>query len=160
MGIDAYMMSNLPPINNSELFSNRNMEWSLINIDILLPHEETIPARLQEMREKLVKQGFFHKPILIDKTTKTILDGHHKYRASIELNLNLIPVIEVEYLNNDNIKLELWPWSDFSNVTKQDVLLWAQSHRLYPPKTTRHTVDFLIPRIRIPLADLANSIII
>jgi len=59
MGIDACMMSNLPPINNSELFSNVNMEWSLISIDVLLPHEETIPSRLQEMREKLEKRGFF-----------------------------------------------------------------------------------------------------
>ena len=160
MGIDAYMMSNLPPKNNSELFSNLNMEWPLINIDNLLPHEETIPDRLQEMREKLEKRGFFHKPILIDKTTKTILDGHHKYRASIELNLNLIPVIEVEYLNNDSIKLELWPWSDFSNVSKQDVLNWAQNRRLYPPKTTKHIVNFPIPRIRIPLAELVNSAII
>ncbi len=154
------MMSNPAPINNSELFSNRNMEWSLINIDTLLPHEETIPERLQEMREKLEKQGFFHKPILIDKTTKTILDGHHKYRASIELKLNLIPVIEVEYLNNDSIKLELWPWSDFSKVSKQDVLNWAQSRRLYPPKTTKHIVDFQISRIRIPLTDLVNSVTI
>ena len=160
MGIDAYMMSNPAPINNSELVSKLNMGWSLINIDNLLPHEETIPDRLQEMRGKLEKQGFFHKPILIDKTTKTILDGHHKYRASIELNLNLIPVIEVEYLNNDSIKLELWPWSDFSNVSKQDVLNWAQSRRLYPPKTTKHIVDFPIPRIRIPLADLVNSVTI
>ena len=130
MGIDAYMMSNPTPINNSELFSKLNMGWSLINIDDLLPHEETIPDRLQEMREKLEKQGFFHKPILIDKTTKTILDGHHKYRASIELKLNLIPVIEVEYLNNDSIKLELWPWSDFSNVSKHDVRCYLDQLRL------------------------------
>ena len=160
MGIDAYMMSNLPPINNSELFSNVNMEWSLINIDVLLPHEETIPSRLQEIREKLEKQGYFHKPILIDIETKTILDGHHKYRASIELGFDLIPAIEVEYLNNDSIKLELWPWRDFSNISKQDVLNWAQSHRLYPPKTTRHVIDFRIPKTRIPLSKLVNSAII
>lgn len=46
-------------------------------------------------------------PIVVDRNSLTILDGHHRHQAAVILGLDKIPVILVDYLSED-IKIENW----------------------------------------------------
>jgi hypothetical protein len=105
----------------------------------LVPHEEVDPARLAALVEELRASGMFYPPVLVDETTRVILDGHHRWRASTQLGLRFLPCWCVNYLGNSIIRvMSRRPGYD---VTKHDVLSMATSGRLYPIKTTRHMYD-------------------
>ena len=44
-------------------------------------HEEVIPDNLETRTSKLLRKGFY-KPIIVDRESMVILDGHHKWTAA------------------------------------------------------------------------------
>ena len=78
--------------------------------------------------------------LIADKATGTILDGHHRYAVAQRLELARIPVVCIDYLEDESVELELWPASKLESISKQDVIDMALSPNLYPPK--RHDTEF------------------
>ena len=77
------------------------MDIVLIKVKDLRPHEEIKPKNLEKMINWVEKRGGFFEPVLVDIKTRTILDGHHRYNSALHLGLELIPGIEVDYLEED-----------------------------------------------------------
>lgn len=134
----------------------RSMDWELVNIAHLRPHERTLPHRVDEMLQKLRTNNFFHKPILVDRATMAILDGHHRYTASLRLGLHSVPALVLDYLEDDGVKVEAWPPHAPDSVSKEDVVAVALSQELMPPKTTHHTIAMAIPQLSVPLSELRS----
>ena len=130
------------------------METELVDIAWLRPHEEIQPERVEALREKLQSQGFIHKPILVDRASGTILDGHHRYTASLELGLTRMPALLFDYLEDDSIVVDLWPSATIESISKQDIVDLASRGERLTPKTSRHTLPADVPRIAVPLSDL------
>ena len=61
--------------------SERTVDIILIDIDSLKGHEEVIPDNLETRKNKLLDKGFY-KPIIVDRESLVILDGHHKWTAA------------------------------------------------------------------------------
>tara|TARA_X000001036_G_scaffold26806_1_gene22305 strand:+ start:283 stop:690 length:408 start_codon:yes stop_codon:yes gene_type:complete len=132
------------------------MAWELVDIAHLRPHEHIRPHRVEEMYQKIHTNNYFHKPLLVDRTTMTILDGHHRYNASLRLGLTSVPAIVVDYLEDEAISVEAWHPREPRSVSKQDVLAAATGSDLMPPKSTRHAITTAIPRLRVPLSKLRS----
>ena len=130
------------------------MSVELVDLSLLRPHEETYNWRVEEMFTKIQSNGFFHKPLLVDSVTKTILDGHHRYEASLRLGLNRVPAILIDYENDHRIEVGAWPPAPLNSVTKELVIETSMQNRLMKPKSSKHTTKFEIPRLRIPLTEL------
>ena len=81
--------------------------------------------------------------------------GHHRYAVAQRLELARIPVVCIDYLEDDSVELELWPASDLESITKQEVIDMALSSNLYPPKTTRHRISDHLPPIHVSLERLS-----
>jgi hypothetical protein len=126
-------------------------------INALRPHEEIHQSRLGEMVEKIQANGFFHKPILVDAVSKTILDGHHKWAAARVLSLVHIPVLAVDYLRDERITVAVWPSCGKDSITKEEVVGMALDDRLFAAKTSKHEVAFEIPNIEVPLSQLRSQ---
>lgn len=126
----------------------------LRDLDMLLGHEEVIEDRLGTRVEKLRWRGFY-KPIIVDDATGTILDGHHKTAASRQLGLSRVAVLPVDYLGDQRIAVDVWPGCGRDRITKEEVIAMAASGGLFPPKTSRHVFTFELPKLSIPLDDLA-----
>ncbi len=126
-------------------------------IDALRPHEDTHRFRLGEMVEKIQANGFFHKPILVDAVSKTILDGHHKWAAARILSLDILPVVAVDYLRDERITVAVWPDCGKDSITKEEVVETALADRLFAAKTSKHEVAFKIPSIEVPLSRLRSQ---
>ena len=121
----------------------------------LRDHEEVIPDNLETRTSKLLSKGFY-KPIIVDRESMVILDGHHKWTAAKSLGLARVPVIMVDYLVDEGVLVDVWPDCGKESVTKTEVLEMGVSGDVFPPKTSRHTLPFKIPSIRIPLSELKN----
>ena len=125
----------------------------MVERETLKDHEEVIPSNLEKRVSKMMSKGFY-KPIVIDNDSKVILDGHHKWTAAKLLDLDLVPVIIVDYLQDDTVLVDVWPESGRQHITKEEVLEMGISDTVFPPKTSRHSFSFNLPSIGIPLDDL------
>ena len=114
-------------------------EFELIAPRLLLPHEEIDPGRLDRLVEEIQNAGFFYPPVLIDRATRVILDGHHRWNAATRLSFALMPCYSVLYL--DDPRIRVMSRRPDIEVTKQSVIDMAMSGRMYPHKTTRHMYD-------------------
>ena len=109
----------------------------LISIDKLNDHEEVDPFHLQNLKSEIESDGLLKMPIIVDRHTNTIIDGHHRRHALSQLNCKRIPVL---FINYNSCEVVAEAWRDGEEVTKDDVLYAALSGRRLPPKTTKHLV--------------------
>jgi hypothetical protein len=121
------------------------MEITLVDVKDLRPHEEIKQKNLQKMIKHVEKIQGYYIPILVDKDTKTILDGHHRYHSALHLGINRIPAIEINYLQDDSIKVKAWQGKEEMNITKDSILEAAKKGELYPPKTSKHILQSEYP---------------
>ena len=130
-------------------------DFVLVETVSLRGHEEVIPDNLETRTSKLLSKGFY-KPIIVDRGSMVILDGHHKWTAAKSLGLARVPVIMVDYLVDEGVLVDVWPDCGKESITKTEVLEMGLSGDVFPPKTSRHTLPFKMPSIRIPLSELKN----
>lgn len=138
------------------------MSWeaddvTLVNIEWLKPHEEIKIKNRDKLLDMTKRWGGFTKPLLVDSQTGSILDGHHRYSVALSLELKRVPVILIDYLEDDEITVDVWPGCGLQSISKQDVINMCLSGELYPPKTSKHTIANHMPPIHVLLDDLSRS---
>ena len=87
------------------------MKVELIPLELLLPHEEIIPDKVIQLEKMTIRWNAYVLPLVVDKITGTILDGHHRYNVAKKLDLQCLPCVLVDYLSDDSIELDIWPKS-------------------------------------------------
>lgn len=136
------------------------LEFKILSINVLREHERVDFNRLEELREEIASDGVLKKPILVDKNTLTILDGHHRLNALRRLGLSKIPVVLVDY-NDSHIVVRKWGTDEILN--KEEILRVARCGKLFPSKTTQHFfnmnnelrhVEVLQKQMNVPLEKL------
>jgi hypothetical protein len=86
----------------------------------LLPHEETISLNLKRLKEAMLNIGHLVDPVVIDKKTKLILDGHHRRKVLDLIECPNVTCQTVDYMS-DKIKVGSW-YPIFDNKGIQDVI--------------------------------------
>lgn len=64
----------------------------LIDLSVLKQHERTNRKHVLELIEQIESDGHVKDPIIVDKNTMIILDGHHRFNALKWLGLKRVPV--------------------------------------------------------------------
>ena len=128
-------------------------------VEILKPHEQVIQKKVDQLERMTIRWDAYTKPLLVDGATGTILDGHHRFEIARRLDLQCLPCVVVDYLDDDSITLLLWPNSDREGITKDDVIQAGLSGNLMPPKTSRHLLSDDLPPISVPLSRLMDPAI-
>ena len=54
------------------------MEVELVPIEALVPHEKVEEHRVDNLEKMTLRWKAYTKPLLVDRKTGTILDGHHR----------------------------------------------------------------------------------
>ena len=127
----------------------------LAELKDLKEHEEIIENNLNIRIKKIKKRGFY-KPIIADNQTNVILDGHHKWNAAKEFGLSKVPTIFVDYFNDSGVQVDVWPECGKDSITKEEVIEMGLSKNVFPPKTSKHSFDFEMPSLSIPLEKLRD----
>ena len=123
----------------------------LVKLDVLRPHERVKKSHLDVLGMQIYRDGFIDNPVIVDKNTKIILDGHHRFTIARNLGLRFLPVYFVDY-RHDAIKVD--SWRDHELITKDMVVNAGLSGKLLRPKTSRHHIPERPAGLRIPLEKL------
>lgn len=124
---------------------------TLIEVARLRPTEEVDAAHVETLRREIGAEGALRLPLLIERASLAILDGHHRWHAAKALGLARVPVIALAY---DDPRLTLSSWTSRS-FEPAEVLAAALSGRLLPRKSTRHILNPAPAPSPTPIAALA-----
>lgn len=122
--------------------------FGIVELAALAAHEQTMPDHLAELTAEISRDGELRQPIVVDRRSLVILDGHHRAAALRALGCTLIPAWLVDYRHPAVVVLPRRP--DIP-VTKEAVVHTGTSGRLFPPKTTRHVLPGCRPARPTPL---------
>ncbi len=90
---------NIPGISSFEL--------EIKSIHEVRPHEITIPELLDSVKRDISRTGYQRDPILIDSSTKIILDGMHRRAALESVGAKYIVCADYDYLSRE-VVLQRW----------------------------------------------------
>ncbi|MBD1559762.1 ParB N-terminal domain-containing protein [Vibrio sp. S9_S30] len=128
-----------------------NFIFELIDVRKLKPHEHVDPLNVKSVYDSIVRTGAWLEPIIIDRETNTIMDGHHRYEAARKLNLDKIPCYTACYSSND---ISIVSWKTGEAINHIDILEAAESGKLLPIKSTRHLICTHLPSSKLNLDSL------
>lgn len=123
----------------------------LMSIKRLKGHEQTNPIRLQKILRRLMTDGYFTRPILVDKKTYTILDGHHRYQLLKKLGCSKIPGWPLDYRSR---RITVTSRRPEYKINKKIIVARAGGRQLFPYKTSKHTLAYPLPKIKVDLNEL------
>ncbi|MDP7004469.1 MAG: hypothetical protein QGG21_05620 [Candidatus Thalassarchaeaceae archaeon] len=132
------------------------MKVELVPLEVLRPHEGTIAKKVDELERMTHRWKAYVLPLVIDKNTGVILDGHHRHQVALRLNLLCLPCVSVDYAGDDTIELDVWPSCGRDSITKKEVIDAGMLGNLFPPKTSRHRLSDHLPPISMPLSRLLS----
>jgi len=128
-----------------------NTKISIIKNNLIKQHERIRKNHLRELFDQIKHDGFISDPIIVDKNTMVLLDGHHRFNAIKLLGLTASPVYLVDYKSR---KIQVTSWRGGEKVTKKIVIRAGLSGKLLRPKTSRHSIPEKPTGLRIPLSKL------
>ena len=135
------------------------MKVDLVSLEVLRPHEETIPKKVDELEKMTHRWRAYVLPLVVDKKTGVILDGHHRHQVALRLDLKCLPCVQVDYIDDDTIELDVWPNCGRDYVSKEEVIKAGLNGELFTPKTSRHRLSDHLPPISVPLARLKKPVV-
>lgn len=116
----------------------------------LLPTEQHDPIQVEILIDKIKEEEVWTTPILVDKKTLAIMDGHHRRAAALKLNLVKVPVVKLSY-DDPRVILSGWREDVFS---PEEIIAAAVSGLPLPFKSTKHDLVAPLPRLQLPLQEL------
>ena len=121
-----------------------------IEIARLKPTEMVDAAHVRMLAEQMQRDGVQRRPVLVERHSLAILDGHHRYHAAKALGLAFVNAVVIDY---SDPRLTLASWTERS-FTPTDVREAAETGQLLPAKSTRHILNPPVPDMPRLLTDL------
>jgi hypothetical protein len=127
--------------------------FGIVNVTTLVPHEQIIEDHLQELLETIWRDGVLRQPVIVDRASMVILDGHHRVSAMKKLSCPLIPAYLVDYSDPGIV---VHPRRADIPVDKESVVRTGLGGVPYPPLTSRHEWPCSPDCCPVALADLVD----
>ena len=125
------------------------MYLSVKNIDLLQETEEINQDILKSLRKKIKSDNIWISPIIIEKKSLAILDGHHRYNVAKDLKLKRVPCFIIDYFDD---RVMVTSWRPDIHISKKLVLEYIHKNQKFMSKTTRHSFKVKLPESEIPLS--------
>ncbi len=84
-----------------------SLDIALAPTERLHIHEETIPARIRSLGDRIKRDGLQSAPIIVDRGTYVVLDGMHRTAIMAALGCRFTCVCLVDY-HDPSIKVQRW----------------------------------------------------
>lgn len=123
--------------------------FALVETAALVPHEEVDQERLLLLVKQIARDGALYSPVMVDRSSMVILDGHHRVNALKLLGCSLTPVYLVDYRDPS---IRVTQWRKDVKVSKRSVVEAGLSGRPYPPRVSKHEWGFPPKERPVPLS--------
>ncbi|MEN4892414.1 ParB N-terminal domain-containing protein [Erwinia billingiae] len=123
----------------------------LLQLNKLKPHEDIDPASLDLIASKILGDGFWFIPIVIDEATGIIMDGHHRYNFAVRSGFSVIPCYELSYSSE---KVKVFDWRSGEPFSNERIIEKVNEGLIFPPKTTRHVFDMVFDTVQVEIRSL------
>lgn len=120
----------------------------LFDVDKLKHIEEFSQKRVKWLKDKIIKQQVWSKPICIT-SDGLVMDGQHRFEAAKELGLKRIPAVIYDY--ND---VEIFSLRDNYQVSISEIKDRVANQKIYPYKTVKHIFKNQINKCYFNLEEL------
>jgi ParB-like chromosome segregation protein Spo0J len=117
----------------------------------LRPTEHVNDDEAARLADDMRRDGVQRRPVLVERASLAILDGHHRFRAAQALGLSRINAVIIDYVD-PRLTLASWTARVF---TRQEVCAAACHGALLPAKSTRHILNPPLPDMPVALSALA-----
>ncbi|MBN3817428.1 ParB N-terminal domain-containing protein [Paraburkholderia sp. Se-20369] len=117
----------------------------------ILPNEEHDETRLLEVLDSIARSGRWTAPIVLERASLAVMDGHHRLAAARRLSLPRVPCVLLDYAQ---VGVETRR-ADY-RVNGEQIVARSRARQLYPPKTTRHIFPQALPVCSIDIAILTK----
>jgi|GEM_PF-1433000 len=118
-------------------------EVILLSPHLLRPTEEFDPARLEALTSEILESGCWPFPILVERSSLIVMDGHHRREFALRHALQRIPCLMLDYRD---VTLESRRPGLY--VTPDNVIARGLAGKPFPSKSTRHTLRFATPPLQ------------
>ncbi len=127
------------------------MNVQLIAIEVLRPHELVDATHVEYLTRQIVEKGHWLRPIVVDRESHIVMDGHHRLEAARRVGLSKIPCALLDY-NSDDIRVV----ETHSGIAFDVALIKsaAECGDRLPIKSTKHIFSANIDSVDIPLEQL------
>ncbi len=133
---------------------NGPFRFALVPIAALRDHEEVDPEGVDRLVAELREEGRVLDPLWVSEGSLVILNGHHRFQALRRLGAERAPAWVIDY---EDPRVHLDRWQPGPPIAKSEVVRRALERRPFPPKTTRHSLEFALPRRPTPLSSLGGT---
>ncbi|BBH54266.1 ParB N-terminal domain-containing protein [Fluviispira sanaruensis] len=124
----------------------KDVTLEFIEVEKLIPHENFDYDAIILLISKISKDGFWRSPVVIDKKTQIIMDGHHRVEVAKRMGVKNIPC----YLMNYGEKyIDVLNWHTNEKFDVNSIFETVRVGKKFPVKTTRHI--FLIPLYNVKI---------
>ena len=103
----------------------------------LLPIEKHDRKRAQWLKDSIVANGIWTKPIVVSDSGR-VMDGHHRLSAALALGLRSVPCVVLNYTN-----IHFYSLRPEISITLQDIETRSANGNIYPYKTVKHILPSL-----------------
>ncbi|MCE7734989.1 MAG: hypothetical protein GPJ54_08940 [Candidatus Heimdallarchaeota archaeon] len=86
----------------------KDFKVELVELSQLIPHEMTIEHALEAFKYAVQFDGVVRHPIVLDKSSNLILDGHHRHAGLLALGFKYAPAILIDYMDESLVSLDTW----------------------------------------------------
>ncbi len=117
----------------TSLLETQNRICELIPPSKLKHIEGFSKKRVQWLKNKIINENLWTRPICIDRSNFLVMDGQHRMEVALALNLKHVPCLLYDYT-----ELEIWSLRESEEVTVQLVLERTLEGNPYPYKTVKH----------------------
>jgi len=124
----------------------------LVDVDSMKTIEAFSEERVQELMQKIQKEGHWTQPVIIENKHHLVLDGQHRLEVAKRMNIKQIPAIVVNYTN-----VQLWTLRKEEKVSIKRVYERVLKNDIYPYKTVKHKFTFKVPEVDFLLKLLLNK---
>jgi glycerol-3-phosphate cytidylyltransferase len=133
--------------------------WEIADVAKLRPHERTDPERVKEIQKDLLHTNLIQKAITVDRQTKVIINGQHRFQALRDFGFKKVPVFYVDYLEDLSIT-----FAESSIIReKAQIVSAGLGQELLPLGSALHLIagdpaNFVEPDCYVPLDRLKTRV--
>jgi len=92
------------------------------------------PKRVLWLKSKIEMEGFWTRPLKVEKTKRLIMDGHHRFEVAKAMGLRLVPA---ELFTYDEVNV--WTLRPKIKVTSEVIMRNHVKGVVFPYKTAKHS---------------------